>query len=75
MFLGVFALVNAGVRIDGVGSMTLLVSVSLIFGKFGGVVRPNPNLDPTRNLYSERNPSSCAFIARPSRTLTPSHRS
>jgi len=38
MFLGIFALVNAGVRVDGVGSMTLLVSVSLILGKFGGVV-------------------------------------
>ena len=39
VFLGAFALVNAGVRVDGIGSMTLLVMVSLIVGKFGGVVR------------------------------------
>ena len=49
IFLGVFALVNAGVRVDGIGSMTLLVMVSLIVGKFGGVVRAVCR--PLRSVY------------------------
>jgi len=36
--LGLFALVNAGVKIEGFGAMTALVLVSLIIGKFGGIL-------------------------------------
>lgn len=36
--LGLFALVNAGVKIEGLGAMTFLILISLIVGKFLGIV-------------------------------------
>jgi len=36
--LGLFSLVNAGVKIEGFGAMTTLVLISLIVGKFGGIL-------------------------------------
>ena len=36
--LGIFALVNAGVKVDGLGAMSLLVPLSLLLGKTGGVI-------------------------------------
>ena len=36
--LGIFAMVNAGVKIDGLGAMSLLVPLSLLIGKTGGVI-------------------------------------
>jgi Na+/H+ antiporter NhaA len=35
--LGLFALVNAGVKLDGVGSMTSLILISLVMGKYFGI--------------------------------------
>jgi Na+/H+ antiporter NhaA len=35
--LGLFALVNAGVKLDGVGSMTSLILISLVVGKYFGI--------------------------------------
>jgi len=36
--LGLFALVNAGVKVEGLGAMTFLILASLIIGKFTGIL-------------------------------------
>mmetsp|Transcript_3852 Transcript_3852/g.5085 ORF Transcript_3852/g.5085 Transcript_3852/m.5085 type:complete len:586 (+) Transcript_3852:87-1844(+) len=36
--VGLFALCNAGVQIEGVGGMTYLVLISLVVGKYGGIL-------------------------------------